>query len=173
LLFRASIRVFNNARSAGIPYVDGYIFPCVPCGKGGAQVSDAINAVRAAGANMGMLWLDIEPLAWKDQGTNRAFITDMINSCNALGVHCGVYSNWNSWSEIVGSWNGAARLPLWYPHYDNSKSFSDFQKFGGWSSPNIKQYIGDASSCGLGVDYNWYPGTLELEQVHNRTLWKY
>lgn len=28
-------------------------------------------------------------------------------------------------------------LPLWYPHYDNNPSFSDFQSFGGWSSPML------------------------------------
>ena len=52
-------------------------------------------------------------------------------------------------------WTGASSLPLWYPHYDSWKSFGDFQAFGGWTSPSIKQYIGNANSCGIGVDYNW------------------
>ena len=45
----------------------------------------------------------------------------------------------------------------WYAHYDGSPSFGDFSPFGGWSSPAIKQYQGDASICGAGVDLNWYP----------------
>ena len=28
---------------------------------------------------------------------------------------------------------------LWYAHYDNNPSFSDFSPFGGWSKPAIKQ----------------------------------
>lgn len=35
---------------------------------------------------------------------------------------------------LCGSKN-FAQLPLWYPHYDNNPSFSDFQSFGGWTTP--------------------------------------
>jgi hypothetical protein len=42
-------------------------------------------------------------------------------------------------------------------HYDGSASFGDFGSFGGWSRPAIKQYVGDASECGVGIDKNWYP----------------
>lgn len=48
-------------------------------------------------------------------------------------------------------------LPLWYAHYDNSPSFSDFAAFGGWTAPNIKQYEGTSSLCGASVDRNWHP----------------
>lgn len=44
-----------------------------------------------------------------------------------------------------------------YAHYDNSRSFGDFRPFAGWSKPSIKQYAGDATVCGAGVDLNWYP----------------
>ena len=30
-------------------------------------------------------------------------------------------------------------MPLWYAHYDNSPSFSDYSSFGGWSEPYAKQ----------------------------------
>jgi hypothetical protein len=50
----------------------------------------------------------------------------------------------------IGSWQYSA-------HYDNSPSFGDFRSFGGWTRPAIKQYVGDASLCGIGVDKNWYP----------------
>jgi hypothetical protein len=47
--------------------------------------------------------------------------------------------------------------PLWYAHYDNNPSFSDFEEFAGWSRPAIKQFMGDATVCGADVDKNWYP----------------
>lgn len=40
------------------------------------------------------------------------------------------------------------------PHYDGSPSFSDFTPFGGWSAPTIKQFKGDTTLCGKGVDEN-------------------
>ena len=54
-----------------------------------------------------------------------------------------------------------ARAHSRYAHYDNSPSFSDFTAFGGWSTPAIKQYMGDKTSCGVGVDYNWYPDSFD------------
>ena len=42
-------------------------------------------------------------------------------------------------------------------HYDGNPSYSDFEAFGGWSKPSIKQYLGDKTSCGAGIDYNYYP----------------
>lgn len=50
-------------------------------------------------------------------------------------------------------------LPLWYAHYDNSPSFSDWPsvKFGGWSQPAMKQYAGDTTLCSLGTDNDYYP----------------
>ena len=43
----------------------------------------------------GMLWLDIEGTQYwtGDQGTNRAFFSELVNEANALGVHLGVYSS--------------------------------------------------------------------------------
>ena len=35
-----------------------------------------------------------------------------------------------------------------YAHYDGNPSFGDFEPFGGWSKPAIKQYAADASVCG-------------------------
>ena len=57
----------------------------------------------------------------------------------------------------MGDWHGGADLPLWYAHYDNNPSSSDFRAFAGWSKPAIKQYGGTGSLCGAGVDLDWYP----------------
>lgn len=63
------------------------------------------------------------------------------------------------WQTIFGGFNncaGVASAPLWYAHYDNNPSFSDFAAFGGWKKPNIKQFQGDVTLCGAGVDKNYY-----------------
>jgi hypothetical protein len=47
-------------------------------------------------------------------------------------------------------------LPIWYAHYDNLPNFSDWKPFGGWQKPNIKQYKGTVTLCGVnGVDLNF------------------
>ena len=106
------------------------------------------------------LWLDVERLSWSsDINSNRAFVKGMIDEVSQLpsGTKLGVYTNYYNWQDIVGlDWDYAssAGLNLWYAHYDNSRSFSDFKTYGGWTKPVMKQYLGDKSSCGVGLDYN-------------------
>eukprot|EP00755_Sulcionema_specki_P013276 Sspe_Gene.53598::Locus_29611_Transcript_2_4_Confidence_0.500_Length_1380::g.53598::m.53598 len=148
------------AREAGVKYVDAYLFPCPKCSKSGAmQVEEAVSHLRTYSAQIGMLWLDIEGTQYwhSSKADNFNFFVEMANKGRSMGVSMGVYCNWNSWSEIMGGYNGSAHIkPLWYPHYDGRKTFSDFRPFGGWHTPSIKQYLGTSSSCGVGVDYNWY-----------------
>ena len=70
-----------------------------------------------------------------------------------------MYSSYYQWEGIFGSVSFVYgnELPLWYAHYDNLASFSDYTPFGGWASPHAKQYVGDASLCSMGVDKNYSP----------------
>ena len=138
------------ASEAGIKNVDAYLFPCVPCGDGAKQVRDTNDALKSAGANYGMLWLDIERFKWNaDKSTNQAFIKDMIDEASSLGIKTGIYAGYYSWEATVGlDWDYAKSLPLWYAHYDNEANFDDFKTYGGWTTPSIKQYIGDHTACG-------------------------
>ena len=82
----------------------------------------------------------------------------MISRLESRGQRVGVYTNYYNWQEIVGlDWTGASSHPLWYAHYDGAQNFNDFDSFGGWSRPSIKQYQGDATLCGAGVDLTWSP----------------
>ena len=98
------------AKAAGIKYVDGYIFPCVTCGDPEGQVRDTKSGLENAGAEYGMLWYDIERYAWSsDKISNQDFIKKMIDEGQRLGVKAGIYTNWNSWAEIVGRPDVSAR----------------------------------------------------------------
>ena len=57
----------------------------------------------------------------------------------------------------AGSCPGLGNIPIWYAHYNGFPNFIGWRNFGGWTKPNIKQYIGDTTLCGAGVDYSWYP----------------
>ena len=85
---------------------------------------------------------------------------DIINGIETRGKKCGIYTSRFMWENIVGSRYGckqaAQKAQLWYAHYDDDPSFSDFGPFGGWKLPNIKQYKGDTKVCGASVDLNYY-----------------
>jgi len=148
-----------NAWDGGMSAVDVYMFPCPTCGKSAAtQVTEAVNYLRSFNAKYGTFWLDIEgPQYWSSQGNNRQFFTELVSQAQSMGQTVGVYTSASQWGPIMGNWNGGASLPLWYAHYDNNPSFSDFSPFGGWNRPAMKQYNGDVTVCGAGVDQNWYP----------------
>lgn len=149
-------RTIANAKAAGIAYVDTYFFPCVPCGN---PASQADTFWAALGGTFGMVWLDIEVAQWSTSAAeNQNFIAELANALAAKGASIGVYTNLYNWSTIVGSgWSGMSKYPLFYAHYDDNPSFSDFEAFGGWSRPAIKQYNGNVALCSANVDLDWYP----------------
>ncbi|CAJ0583130.1 unnamed protein product, partial [Mesorhabditis spiculigera] len=155
------IQNIKNARAAGWKYVDGYIFPCLRsgCASPAAQVQATVNRLHSDGAEFGMLWLDIERLAWPaDQNANRNFITAMANELDALKVTWGIYTNYNNWASIVGaSWSAYGHKPLWWATYDGRKDNADFKPFGGWTSVAIHQWAGSVKGpCGVSMDLNHY-----------------
>jgi GH25 family lysozyme M1 (1,4-beta-N-acetylmuramidase) len=147
----------KNAWAGGMTEVDVYLFPCVPCGNPAGQATALVNAIK--GQKYGVVWIDIEVYAWSSSLTaNQNFITTMANQLKSLGQTVGIYSSYYNWQSIVGlGWTGCSQYPLWYAHYDNNPSFSDFNPFGGWKTPAIKQYNGGTTLCGVsGVDLNYY-----------------
>uniref|UniRef100_A0A0N5A2Q3 Glycosyl hydrolase family 25 n=1 Tax=Parastrongyloides trichosuri TaxID=131310 RepID=A0A0N5A2Q3_PARTI len=151
-----------NAHAGGIKYVDGYFFPCskTSCSSAKTQVQECHQHLTSAGAKIGTLWFDIERYEWpSDTAHNRQFILDLISEAQALGYTVGIYSSIYEWDPIVGTgWSGSFdKLPLWWPDYNNEKSFSAFKPFGGFTKPSIHQYHGTITGpCGVSMDLSWY-----------------
>jgi GH25 family lysozyme M1 (1,4-beta-N-acetylmuramidase) len=150
----------NNARAAGLS-TDIYMFPC----RGKSATSQVDQMVAAIAGNLyGTVWIDVETnpssgCGWgSDHSLNCAFLTETINRIKSHGKTPGIYASKVMWTNIMGSASactGPSSQLLWYAHYDNSASFSDFSPFGGWTKPHIKQYQGDVTLCGAGVDKNY------------------
>jgi len=156
----------KNAQSAGIATRDVYLFPCPTCSKSASsQMSELVSYLKSncASAWSGRVWLDIEGTQYWTSSTssNQAWYKQLKDSCATYGVRCGVYSSYYQWQGIFGStsFKYGNELPLWYAHYDNSASFSDFSSFGGWTSPHAKQYQGDVTLCSMGVDRDYSSGS--------------
>jgi len=153
-----------NAKSGGISVRDTYLFPCPTCSKSAStQLGELVSYLKANCASQwsGRIWLDIEGSQyWTGvASSNKVFYQALVDACSTYGVSCGIYSSTSQWSAIFGSSSycyGNSK-PLWYAHYDNLASFSDFSTFGCWTSPHAKQYAGDVTSCSMGVDKNYSP----------------
>lgn len=144
-----------NAKAAGLEQVDVYLFPCVPCGNPEEQVEVLWKELSGS---FGRVWLDIEAFHWSsNKASNQDFISALEQALLARGALIGVYTNFYNWESIVGEWQGLAQYPLWYAHFDGKADFNDFQPFGGWESPTLKQYDGSTVLCGGSVDLNYHP----------------
>jgi len=113
----------------------------------------------------GMIWIDIETdpvkgCEWgKDYAANCQYVQKILNQIKARGKDAGMYASSYMWNIIMGSNNACPQfgtLPLWYPNVNGQTNYNDFSKFGGWTKPAIKQYVGNTNVCGANVDKNFY-----------------
>ena len=114
-----------------------------------SQVDSLISGLGSA--NYGMIWVDVETnpssgCSWSShsKSSNCDYIVQIINEIERKGKKVGVYASEYMWETVVGSRTActaaAKNTQLWYAHYDNRQSFSDYRQIGGWAHPNIKQY---------------------------------
>ncbi|CAJ0577101.1 unnamed protein product, partial [Mesorhabditis spiculigera] len=158
LIDEVGIQNIINARKAGWTDVDGYIYPCTSssCSSGAVQVEKVINELKAKGAKVGRLWMDIEGTWPKDTKHNQEFIEGMLTQATKMGVEVGMYAAHYDYPEITGNWAGAAKYPLWWANYNGQANLDHFVAFGGWSKPTIHQYKGTtAGPCGVSMDLNY------------------
>ena len=97
----------NNARAAGIPNVDVYLFPCR--GKSAAdQVSQMVSGLGSA--NYGMIWLDVETnpssgCSWSSfsAASNCQYLGELVNAIKSHGKVPGIYASHYMWTQIMGA----------------------------------------------------------------------
>eukprot|EP00817_Percolomonadidae_sp_ATCC50343_P003075 CAMPEP_0117426674 /NCGR_PEP_ID=MMETSP0758-20121206/6719_1 /TAXON_ID=63605 /ORGANISM="Percolomonas cosmopolitus, Strain AE-1 (ATCC 50343)" /LENGTH=246 /DNA_ID=CAMNT_0005211941 /DNA_START=26 /DNA_END=766 /DNA_ORIENTATION=+ len=151
----------GHAWEGGMAHVDAYLFPCPHCSSSGAtQVKEMVNFIRSHGGKFGMIWLDVEGAQYwhSSSSQNRAFFLSLVEGAHEAGVHVGVYAQKWFWEQTFGgNWDVSKyKMPIWYAHYDNNPSYSDWSPFGGWHSPSMKQYHGTTNICSCGIDKNVY-----------------
>jgi hypothetical protein len=152
----------QNARAAGFS-PDIYMFPCR--GKSAsAQVDEMVAGIPSS--SYGMIWIDVETnpspnCGWgTDYAGNCQYLTEVAARIKSHGKVAGIYASHYMWLGIMGSVGacpGLSSYELWYAHYDGKPSFDDFQAFGGWKTPHIKQFSGSSTVCGANVDKNYRP----------------
>ena len=155
-----------NARAAGISGLDIYMFPCPHCSDAVDQVKTMLAGLESYNASFfDMLWLDIEDTSqhayWgPNSQVNRQWMQSLYQAAvGAVGAsRVGIYSSHTMWNLIFSEtdWACCQSAPLWYAEYDGGISFSDFEPFGGWTSPVGKQFAGSVTLCSAGVDESYF-----------------
>ena len=154
------VQSVQNSHDAGMSRSDVYFFPCFSCGNVAGQVSSWWSQVQAEGVGINRVWMDVEGTWSSSFTTNQAFFEEMMNQVEAVGAPYGLYVSNHQWENLLSLsyiWPKAGSTLLWYPHYDDWESFGDFEPFGGFTQPYMKQYNGDQMMCGHDVDYNYRP----------------
>mmetsp|Transcript_7828 Transcript_7828/g.7690 ORF Transcript_7828/g.7690 Transcript_7828/m.7690 type:complete len:141 (-) Transcript_7828:39-461(-) len=137
------------------------MFPCFPCGNPAKQVKDLATALNNLSIYVDYIFIDIETYQWSSNvQANQAFITTLANTLKAEQIaDVGIYTSRTEWASIVGlNWSGVSWADLWYYNYDNQANFKDFQPFGGWTKPFMKQYHGLTKNiCGIQMNLDYCP----------------
>jgi hypothetical protein len=120
------------------------------------QVIDTYKNLQQQGAKFGMLWFDIEGDWNENTSANVQFLLGLADQARLMSITWGIYTSKTQWDRIMNGTADFGYPALWYAHYDNNPSFSDFVQFGGWKAPSIKQYVGDATVCGVDIDKDFY-----------------
>ncbi len=103
-----------------------------------------------------IMWLDCE---YEDKASVGYVITAIDNARITFlkdGIAVGVYTRKDWWEGHAYNSEALTNSALWYAHYDGIENFDDFQPFGGWDKPSMKQYQGDAHVAGILCDLNCY-----------------
>eukprot|EP00178_Gracilaria_changii_P005903 TRINITY_DN20073_c0_g1_i1.p1 TRINITY_DN20073_c0_g1~~TRINITY_DN20073_c0_g1_i1.p1 ORF type:complete len:218 (-),score=19.23 TRINITY_DN20073_c0_g1_i1:31-660(-) len=161
-------RQINDAKAVGMD-ADVYLFPCR--GKDArSQARQMINYLSNEGLgswDYGTIWVDIERnpssgCSWDSysHASNCQFLNDILDEISNQSMTPGVYTSPYEWELVMGSrgacTSAANHGGLWYAHYDGEKNFNDYSQIGGWWSPTMKQYRGNASMGGCGVDLSYF-----------------
>lgn len=149
------------AWTAGLAAVDVYHFPS-PARAVPPDVQIAASLAVLGGAPFGRMWFDVEPYpyTWSTNiQQNRELLGDLINAARRAGREVGIYTTGHRgvWDRLMGHTTAFSRFPLWNYRWDGRADVSNFQPFGGWQAPTIKQYAGNCQIDGVEYDANWRP----------------
>ena len=120
------------------------------------QVRFALSIAADSGRQIGRLWPDCEDAPTVSATEVIDAIVEAVGMSLDARVRCGLYTRPDWWRAFAGGNTDFSSLPLWYAHYDGKADFHDFQSFGGWRRPAMKQYAQNVPLAGRAVDLNIY-----------------
>jgi len=157
----------SEAYRVGMRAVSLYAYACPNCGGNNPAFTVFRNLIldlKAQKVNFTFFYFDIEECppqrCWTDDKKyNAEFLGQAVLGVKSAGHdRIGIYSSQYTWASIMGSNSSFADLVLWYPHWDGTTTFSDFEPFAGWKVPHMKQYADTTDvGCYSNVDLDYFP----------------
>ncbi|KHJ84673.1 hypothetical protein OESDEN_15609, partial [Oesophagostomum dentatum] len=103
------------------------------------------------------------PTKWYTNSTaNINFLNSVLSRASQYGLSIGIYTSNYDWYHITGEATITnAVLWYWFVYGDGTRNespanYGDFQAFGGWTTPTVKQFGQDEIVCGVTVNRDVY-----------------
>ena len=166
-------QTIRNARAAGFQRIEAYFLPCRICDEPAEQVRqiftlvgfdlfvldqmiEALEYLKDENVLIDRLWIDVGGRWPNTTETNVVFLESLIQPIESYGVKFGISTTRHRWGKALNNTaKFSVNIPLWYSQPDDVKSFDDFQTFGGWIEPSMKQCRVDVKECGVVFDRNF------------------
>ena len=117
---------------------------------------EALEYLKDENVEIDRLWIDVGGRWPNATQMNVAFLDSLIQPIESYRVKFGISTTRHRWRKALNNTTKfSVNIPLWYSHPDNTQSFDDFQTFGGWTEPSMKQYRVDVKECGVVFDRNF------------------
>nr|CAD2125000.1 unnamed protein product [Meloidogyne enterolobii] len=126
------------------------------CGNARKAVTTVLDHLNENNAKFGRVWLSIYGLihfGWNkyNKTKNIEFIDEMVTTLKERNQTFGFYTNKYNWHEITGNTRKYNDTPLLYYRSDGKNNFNDYNHFGGWEKPTMKEYNAYTKICGIEV----------------------
>jgi len=150
----------DDARAAGAKDVDLYLRPCYKdlfpyseCRHTATeQVQNLYGAIVMNNVKYRYLWLDIDEVVWaKTRLENVQYMEELLNATSRIfkDQFIGIKTSSYGWEKHLGRWKGGCKYRLWWKEWDNFPSFDNFEQFGGWKKPFMKEFTASKDFCGI------------------------
>ena len=153
---RSRITSLRNAKRAGIHKLVGYI----SVSNNGQDGAWHVDQARAGVPDDIWNALDKVPVDVELPGlTMQTHVVPALNRMVALGKPRDIYTNWNTWVNVLGNPTRPPGTGLWNAFWDDAPDF-DFPRlrFGGWQDGEVwgEQWSGGTNVEGQFVDRNQF-----------------
>ncbi|ETN84876.1 hypothetical protein NECAME_16968 [Necator americanus] len=159
-----AVNNIRNAKKAGLE-TEVFMTPNARSLKNGKkQFTELYRGLKKQKIEVKTVWLQVSSsMNWKNSTrANIAFLKDILDKAKSYDVTIGFYTNAYAWSKIAnGAW--VQNPLLWYCKVNGEGSsgeteanFSDFEPFGNFVEPRVKQFGKMVEVCGVTVNKNIY-----------------
>lgn len=113
---------------------------------------------QVAGFSIRRVWLDAEDTtaampAFRIAAQLQLAMEAVLDARRSPGIYTARW--W--WPQYMDGSTEFSGLPLWAAQWDKQETLAGFRPFGGWTMPEMKQFVGDSSEwAGVHADLNVY-----------------